>query len=109
MNIPRHRALALLTKCTGDEIWSPTHCREVGVPEAWIEKLSDTFESGFQSNTQTIYVEEGLTNQYHGVRDVDLAMELARSLGIDLDRAIATASSRQAVVAAIKQAMMDGE
>jgi hypothetical protein len=105
----RHRALALLSQCSGDEIWSVPTCRQAGVPEAWIERLADRYESGFRSDSQTIYVDDSLTNQYHGVRDVDLAIELGRCLGLDVDRVTASAISRRAVVTAIKEAVMDGE
>lgn len=109
MSIPRHLALAILTKCVGNEIWSVSHCRDAGVPEVWIEELSDVFESGFQTDSQTIYVGNDVTNQYHGVRDLDLAIQIARSLGLDVDRVTATALTRQAIVLAIKDAVMDGE
>ena len=62
MRIPRHRALAILTKCVGNEIWSVSHCRDAGVPEVWIEELSDVFESGFKTDSQTIYVGNDVTN-----------------------------------------------
>lgn len=107
--IPRHRALALLSQCSGDEIWSVETCRRVGVPESWVQALADSFESGFADDSQTIYVQEGVTNQYHGVRDLDLALRLARSMGVDVDRVTATALGRRAMVAAIKEAVMDGE
>ncbi len=107
--IPRHRALALLSQCTGDEIWSIQTCRDAGVPESWIGQLADTFESGFRSDNQTIYLEHTAINQYHGVRDVDLAILVARSFGLDVDRVTATALGRRGIVAAIKEAVMDGE
>jgi hypothetical protein len=109
MTIPRHRALQLLTKCLGDEIWSVAHCRQSGVPNQWIEELSDNFESGFRTDSQTIYVENGVTNQYHGVRDLDLAIQVARSIGLDVDRILSVTPSRRAIVRAIKEAVMDGE
>ncbi len=43
IQLPRHRALAILEQCRGDEIWSIDHCRQYGVPESWVEELSDTF------------------------------------------------------------------
>lgn len=109
MNIPRHRALALLAKCTGDEIWSLDTCRAEGVPPNWVEELADTFESGFQTDRQTIYVEGAITNQYHGVRDVDLAIRIGRSIGLDIGRITATTIGRRSIVQAITDAVMEGE
>lgn len=107
--IRRDRALALLAQCTGDDIWSRDHCRLAGVPEAWIDELSDTFESGFRADYQTIYVENQVANHYHGVRDVDLAMKLGESLGLDVSRYARVALGRRELVAAIKQGLMDGD
>lgn len=109
MELPRHRALALLAQCDGDEIWSVEHCQSVGVPQRWIDELADAYESNLQQDSQTIYVESGVTNQYHGVRDVDLAIEIARSMGLDVDRVTALALGRRGIVQAIKDAVMDGE
>ena len=107
--IPRDRLLAILDECTGDDLWSVEHCRLRRVPENWIEELSDAFESGFQSDSQTIYEDQSVTNQYHGVRDVDLAMRAARAMGMDVDRITASAISRRGQVQAIKQAFMEGD
>lgn len=81
--LTRLKARVLLAACQGNEIWSPDTCLEHGVPPAWIEELSDTFESGFNQDQQTIYIGDQVTNQYHGVRDVDLAYKLAEFLGVD--------------------------
>ncbi len=108
MKLPRQRALALLSECTGDDIWSVQHCRDRGVPESWIEELADAFESSFRTDSQTIYVDHQLTNQYHGIRDVDLAIRLTTSMGLDVDRVMATALGRRAIVQAIKDAVMEG-
>ncbi len=107
--LSRQRALALLAECTGDEIWSVQHCRERGVPESWVEELADALESGFATDSHTIYVQNQPTNQYHGVRDVDLAIQLAKSIGLDVDRVTATVLGRRGIVQAIKDAVMDGE
>lgn len=109
MQIPRHRALALLNLCVGDEIWNTETCQQSGVPDAWIAELSGAFESGYQSDHQTIYVDNSPTNQYHGVRDLDLAMKLAGVLGVDVERATSSAIHRRAIVQAIKIAVFDGE
>ena len=105
--LPRHRALAILDECRGDEIWPIDHCRLRGVPEAWIEELADTFVSGFRSDSQTIYWKGNVTNQFHGIHDVTLAMQVARSMGLDVDRVTATALGRFAIIRAIKEAVMD--
>lgn len=105
--ISRDRALALLSECTGDEIWSLEHCRLRRVPPVWIEQLADTYESGFAADSQTIYHQQRVTNQYHGIRDVDLAVKLGEALGVDIPRATDTALNRAAVVRAIKEAVMD--
>jgi hypothetical protein len=103
--ISRHRAMALLLRCDGEEIWEESYCREQGVPEEWIRELVDTFESGFRSNRQTIFVERQIVNQYRGVKAVDLAMRCGAVLGVDVDRVTATALSRAAIVRAIREAL----
>ena len=107
IRLPRDRALAILDECRGDEIWSIEHCRERGVPELWIEELSDTFESGFNRNSETIYWKGNVTNQFHGVHDIALATRVAQSMGIDVDRVTAMVLGRMATVRAIKEAVMD--
>ncbi len=107
--IARHRALAILAQCTGDEIWSREHCIAAGVPSAWIDELADALESGFRHDRETIYVDDSQVNQYHGVRDVDLAIKLAESLGLDVDRITTLAHSRRGIVVAIKESIMDGD
>jgi hypothetical protein len=107
--LPRHRALAILDECTGDHIWSLEHCVLRGVPQQWIDQLSDIYESGFRSDTQTIYTDKGVTNQYRGIRDVDLALRAGRELGIDVDRIASGQISRIGIVTAIKNAVSDGE
>ena len=95
-------AQMILLKCQGDEIWNVETCRSAGVPEAWIEELLDRFESGFDSDRNTIYHDDKLVNQYEGVSDLRLAYKLAEYLGIDWEKASATAISRRGIVAAIK-------
>ena len=107
--LARHRALAILAECHGDELWSEEYCRTRGVPETWVREFADAYESGFRSDSQTIYVGDRPTNQYRGVRDVDLAVRVAQSMGMDVDRITSAALTRQGVVQAIKQAVMEGE
>lgn len=108
MEIRRDLALQILGKCRGDEIWSVPHCREEGVPESWINQLSDAFESGYQSDRQTIYENGEMTNQYHGVRDLDLAILLGKSLGMPIDSLQLEFRDRVSAVSAIKQAVFEG-
>ena len=107
--IPRHRALSLLSECTGDDIWSIEHCRVRRVPELWIGELADAFESGYRSDQETIYTDQGMTNQYQGVRDVDLAIRLAAELGIRISAQQQARYSRQRLVQAIKDSLMAGD
>ena len=107
--LPRHRMLSLLAECRGDEIWSVDHCRDRRVPESWIEQLCDAYESGFQSDSETIYTDAGVTNQYQGVRDLDLAIRLAASLGIRIDADASARLGRMRLVQAIKDAVMNGD
>lgn len=105
--LSRLRARMLLSECVGDEIWSPQTCRTKGIPEAWIEELADTFESGFHSDRETIYEGGQLTNQYHGVRDLHLAYKLAEFLGVDARRVTEFILGREAEVRALQEAVDD--
>ena len=91
----------LLLKCSGDEIWDEETCRREGIPESWIQELRDCFESGFDSDRNSIYVDERLVNQYNGVHDLQLACKLAEYLGMDWQRATSHAVGRRAKVAAL--------
>jgi hypothetical protein len=95
----------LLAACRGDEIWSPQTCRQQGVPEAWIEELVDNFESGFRSDRDTIYEAGEITNQYRGVRDLDLAHRLAEFLGVNAACVTQMAISREAEVRSLQEAV----
>lgn len=92
----------ILLKCQGDEIWDVNTCRSEGIPEKWIEELLERFESGYDSDRNTIYQDNKMVNQYEGVSDLHLAYKLAEYLGIAWEKASATAISRQGIVAAIK-------
>lgn len=109
MSLSRSKSLALLSKCVGNEIWSVVTCLELGIPRAWIDDLADAYESGFDTDQNTIYVGDLPTNQYQGVRDVDLAIRLGRHLGIDVDRVTATSLSSRGVVQAIVDAVLEGD
>lgn len=103
----RLKALILLSECTGDDIWSIEHCQLRGVPSSWVEELSDCYESGFHHQAQTIFVENKVVNQYHGIRDVDLAIKLGEFLGVSVHDLIATTASRSRLVTAIRDAVVE--
>lgn len=101
-------ALQLLDECTGDDIWSTEHCRLRKVPEAWIAELSENYESGFQTDADTIYLNGKVTNQYRGIRDVELAVKIAEFLGIELEFLQARALSPAHLVKLIREAVEEG-
>lgn len=103
--LTRLKALTLLSECTGDDIWSVEHCRLRGVPEAWIDELVDCYESGFERSSQTIFVRDMVVNQYHGLRDIDLAMKLGEFLGVDVRGLQEVSATRARLVLAIRQAI----
>jgi len=107
--LPRMLALKLLSECTGDEIWSREHCTNTGVPDSWINELIDCYESGYITDSQTIYVGNQNVNQYEGVRDVDLAYRIGKNLGIDVDRLQETSLGRSQLVRAIREEVEEGE
>lgn len=94
----------LLAKCCGDEIWSLEICRSEGIPEAWIEELQDSFESGFDTDRNTIYVDGEVVNQYHGLLDLHIAYKLAEYLGIDCNAETRNALGRRSEVQALQEA-----
>ena len=108
----RLTALRLLSECTGDEIWSVDLCQQRGVPAAWIEELTDCFESDFSIDSQTIYEHTGNrigpTNQYKGIRDVDLAMKLGSYLDLDVTSLQAASLSRADLVRRIQEEIEEG-
>lgn len=108
-NLPRHRVLALLAECTGDDIWSVEHCRERRVPENWILEMADAYESGFSSDSETLYTDRGLTNQYHGIHDIDLAIRLAHTMNIKVTENDRARLGRIRLVQAIKDAILEGD
>lgn len=99
-------AQMLLLKCRGDEVWDLATCSAAGIPDSWIEELNDRYESGFDSDRNSLYVAGRLVNQFEGVSDLHLAFKLAEYIGIDWQRATQNAISRSAKVLAI-QAELD--
>lgn len=106
--ISRLRALQLLDECTGVDIWPVEYCREVGLPEPWIEELADAFESGFESQWHTIYYQDRPVNQFHGVHDLAIAGKIGRMLGIDVDALVSMYPSWDDRVRAIREAVEEG-
>ena len=103
--LDRLRALMLLSECNGRDIWPVEMCRERGIPESWIEQLSDCFESGFTTPMDTIYLDDEAQNQFFGVQDLHLAQKLGEYLGVDVRAVTALAIGREAEVKAIKEAV----
>ncbi len=101
----RLKALCLLSECTGDDFWSIEHCLRRGIPQSWLDELSDRFESGFRHDSQTIYLDGRTINQYEGVRDIDLARRLGEYLGIDISAVEARSHTRSQLVFNIQQAV----
>lgn len=106
--ISRSRALALLSLCDGDEIWSVEYCRQHGVPERWITELTDAYESGFDADRDTIYYADKPVNQYEGVLAVDLAMKLAKVLGLPMARIENATLDRTEIVRVIRELLEEG-
>jgi hypothetical protein len=98
-------AQVLLAECTGDDIWPVDLCTAKGVPEAWVNELADTFESGFRSDDQTIYFDGRVVGQFRGVRDVDLAVKLAEFLGVESTRYLSLGLPRAVLVQSLKEAV----
>ena len=106
--ISRSHALALLSLCDGNEIWSVEYCRAQRVPESWIGELADAFESGFDSDIDTIYFAEKPVNHYEGILAVDLAMKLAAVLGVSTTRFLGASRDRDAIVREIRESLEEG-
>lgn len=102
--LTRLNARVLLAACQGNEIWSPDTCRQHRVPEIWIEELTETYESGFNTDRETIYIGDEITNQYRGVRDLHLAFKLAEFLGVDANQTTALSLGPRAEVRALQEA-----
>jgi hypothetical protein len=104
----RFKALQLLAECTGDDIWPPNYCNQQQIPTVWIDELRDCYESGFESDSLTIYREGRTLNQFDGIRDVDLACKLGEFLGIDVTPLCHQAWSRSHLVSQIQEAVEEG-
>ncbi len=102
MRLNSTSAQLLLLNCVGDQIWDEQTCIEQGIPKDWFDELVDNYESGFDSDRNTIYVNDRMVNQYRGVSDLLIAFKLAEFLGIDWKRVTSAALGRRAQVAAIK-------
>ena len=103
--LTRLKAQILLDECTGDDIWSIDLCQQKGIPQTWVEELSDAYESGFNNDGETIYYGDRIVNQFEGIRDIDLAIRLSEFLGVRSDEICANRYSRAAVVKALQEAV----
>ena len=108
VSLDRLKALNLLIECTGDDIWSVELCDSRGVPTVWMEELVDCFESNLQDNSQTIFVGERVTNQFEGIRDVDLARKLGEFLGVQVNLLEPLAHTRADLVRMINEEVEEG-
>ena len=105
----RSQALIWLSECTGDDIWSIEYCRKRQIPQLWIDELRDAYESGFESDNQTIYYGNEVVNQFDGIRDVDLACKIGQYLKLDVARIVERQISRSGVVRSIREAIEEGD
>jgi hypothetical protein len=94
----------LLSECTGRDVWPVELCRQKGVPDNWIEELADCFESGFRSDRETLYYDQKVVNQFHGVHDLPLAYRLGEFLGVDTNQVTALTVDPESQVRAIQEA-----
>lgn len=101
--ISKPLALWLLSLCDGDEIWSCDYCRSQRVPEDWISRLRDIYESNFADPGSTIYQEGNPLAHYEGVRSVDIAVCVAENLSIKVDPWVLEKNHRAMIVAWIRQ------
>jgi hypothetical protein len=104
----RNHALLLLSECTGDDIWSVEYCMQRSVPQAWIRKLQDAYESGFNCLDSQIFFKGQVVNQFEGVRDVDLACLIAQRLNLNVQRIVQRHSTRAGIVRAIREELEEG-
>ena len=98
-------AQMLLLKCEGDEIWPEDVCLAAGIPRVWIDELVEQYESGFDTDQNTIYKDGQMINQFQGVSDLLLAYKLADYIGIDWQRETGHIVSRTGKVDALKEAL----
>ncbi|MCY2982684.1 MAG: hypothetical protein NTY15_03510 [Planctomycetota bacterium] len=105
----RSQALKLLSECNGDDIWSLEYCRKRQIPEVWIDELLDAYESGFSSDSQTIYYRNEIVNQFEGIRDVDLACRIGQLLKVNVARIVSQQPTRTAIVREIREALEEGD
>lgn len=101
--ISKPHALLLLSLCDGDEIWSLEYCRARKIPEDWLAKLRDVFESDFSDPSSTIFEDGKRIAQFEGVRTVDIAVYAAESLGIKVDPWVLANNHRAMIVSWIKE------
>ncbi len=106
--ISRSQALHLLQLCDSEEIWSLEYCRQQRVPEPWIRDLRNAYESGFADPSQTIFYEGQVVNQFEGILAVDIALRVARVLGVDTKTILTSHPTRERIVRAIREWVEEG-
>jgi hypothetical protein len=97
--------LDILSECHGDDLWPLDYCRARRIPEDWIQELQDVHESGFQSDSETIYYQGGIISQFEGIRDVDIACKIAAKWPLPIAQLAESAWSRADLVNKIKEAI----
>ena len=70
--------------------------------------MADAFESNPSRDQDAIYVGDRATNQYHGVRDVDIAKRVGRELGLDVEAIERRSLNRSDMVRRIKEELEEG-
>ncbi|MDG2469611.1 MAG: hypothetical protein P8M80_10055 [Pirellulaceae bacterium] len=103
--LTRLKALQMLHKCRGDEIWPRDICESEGVPTEWVDELADCTESGFKSDQETLYNDQGMVNHFYGVQDLRLAYRLGEFLGAHTKDIPILALSRTDQVRLIKESV----
>lgn len=105
---PIDRLLSWLDECTGETIWPVQYARQRGIPESWIDEIADAHESGFRDDRETIYHNEKVVNQFHGITDSDLAIKIAATMGLDTRQVRAASRGRIDLVRQIKELIEEG-
>lgn len=104
----RWQLLDMLSECTGETIWPLDYCRQRGVPTAAIEAIARAYESGPRTTGEAIFLDDRWVNQFEGIADADLAVWIARQLGVDIAPILAVSPTRVSLVRAIRERVEEG-